>query len=71
MWGCFALKHTNEEVLNMAKCGETCEIFSRVTGYYRPVAAYNKGKQEEVKDRVMFHVGPEMKVSGVLGKHSK
>lgn len=39
-----------------SKCGETCQVYSRVTGYYRPVANFNKGKQEEVRDRVMFKV---------------
>ena len=27
------------------------EVYSRVVGYYRPVDAWNKGKQEEYKDR--------------------
>jgi len=40
----------------MAKCGEECEIYSRVTGYYRPVANYNKGKAEEFRDRVVFNM---------------
>ena len=50
------------------KCGESCQIFSRVTGYYRPVAAFNRGKQEEVKDRVMFKIGTEMKIPGIFSK---
>ena len=29
----------------MGKCSEKCEIYSRVTGYYRPVSNWNKGKQ--------------------------
>lgn len=41
----------------MAKCGESCEIYSRVTGYYRPISNFNRGKKEEVKDRVMFNMG--------------
>ena len=41
----------------MTKCGETCEVYSRVTGYFRPVGAWNKGKKEEFKDRAMFKVG--------------
>ena len=28
-----------------------CEIYTRVTGYYRPVSQYNKGKQEEFRLR--------------------
>lgn len=30
------------------------EIYSRVVGYYRPVANWNKGKQEEFQDRRTF-----------------
>jgi hypothetical protein len=35
----------------MAKCGSKCEIYSRVTGYMRPINSWNKGKREEFKDR--------------------
>lgn len=38
----------------MAKCGKTTEVFSRVTGYHRPVKNWNKGKQEEFKDRKVY-----------------
>ena len=41
----------------MDKCGEKCEVYSRVTGYFRPVACWNKGKQQEFKDRKTFKVG--------------
>ena len=37
------------------KCKGTCLIFSRVTGFYVPVDRMNKGKVEEVKDRVMYN----------------
>ena len=40
----------------MSKCGEKTEIDSRVTGYYRPTSSWNKGKQEEFKDRKTFEV---------------
>lgn len=30
------------------------EIYSRVVGYLRPVSQWNKGKQQEFEDRVMF-----------------
>jgi len=40
----------------MAKCAEKTEVYSRVTGYFRPVTNWNKGKQEEFKDRKMFEV---------------
>lgn len=38
------------------KCGEKCEVFSRVCGYFRPVTNWNKGKKEEFKDREKFKV---------------
>ena len=31
-----------------------CEVYSRVVGYLRPVSQYNRGKQEEFKDRKVF-----------------
>jgi len=33
------------------KCGKPCEIYSRVTGYMRPVSSWNRGKREEFKER--------------------
>jgi ribonucleoside-triphosphate reductase len=35
-------------------CGERCEVYSRVCGYYRPVENWNPGKQEEFRERVDF-----------------
>ncbi len=32
------------------------EVFSRVTGFFRPVQSWNKGKAEEFKDRKKFEV---------------
>ena len=37
-------------------CGAICEVFSRVCGYFRPVTNWNKGKQEEFKERKVFEV---------------
>lgn len=38
------------------KCGAKCEVYSRCCGYFRPVTNWNKGKQEEFKDREKFKV---------------
>ncbi len=38
----------------MAKCQAKTEVFSRVCGYHRPVQNWNKGKQEEFKDRKQY-----------------
>lgn len=35
-----------------------CEIWSRVMGYYRPVSAWNAGKQSEQAERVCFKEPP-------------
>ncbi len=40
----------------MSKCGKTCEVFSRVVGYHRPVVNWNKGKKEEFNDRKVYTV---------------
>lgn len=37
-------------------CGEPCEVYSRVTGYFRPVSNWNHGKKEEFKDRRTFKI---------------
>lgn len=31
-----------------------CEVWSRVTGYLRPVVSYNDAKQAEYHDRKMY-----------------
>jgi len=38
--------------------GKKCnvEVFSRVTGFFRPVQSWNKGKTEEFKDRKKFNL---------------
>ena len=45
-----------KEQKNEHVCGMPCECYSRVTGYYRPVSNWNKGKQEEFKERKRFKV---------------
>jgi len=36
---------------------QSCEVYSRVVGYLRPVAQWNDAKQEEFKDRKLFDAG--------------
>lgn len=35
----------------MSTCGQTCEVYSRVCGYMRPVSTWNDAKQAEFVDR--------------------
>lgn len=37
-------------------CGEVAEVYSRITGYYRPVQNWNDGKSQEYKDRCLYKV---------------
>ena len=38
-------------------CGAKTEVYSRITGYYRPVANWNDGKAQEYKDRRVYNIG--------------
>ena len=39
------------------ECGEKTEVYSRITGYYRPVQTWNNGKAQEFKDRKVYNIG--------------
>ena len=38
------------------ECGEPAEVYSRITGYYRPVQNWNDGKLQEYKHRKLYDV---------------
>ena len=38
------------------KCNAKTEVYSRVCGFFRPVQQWNKGKQEEFRERVNFKI---------------
>lgn len=46
------LEEVKKEMLEVK--GSSCEVFSRVCGYLRPVQNYNKGKQAEFAMRKKF-----------------
>lgn len=37
-------------------CGEPAEVYSRITGYYRPVQNWNDGKAEEYQERKLYNM---------------
>ncbi len=37
-------------------CGNKTEVYSRITGYYRPVQNWNDGKTQEFKDRKVYDI---------------
>ena len=45
------------EVYTCPHCGEKTEVYSRITGYYRPVQNWNDGKAQEFKDRKVYNIG--------------
>lgn len=45
-------------------CGEKTEVYSRITGYYRPVQNWNDGKAHEFKDRREYDIA-----ASVLKRH--
>ena len=44
------------EAFTCPHCGEEAEVYSRITGYYRPVKNWNDGKAQEYKDRKVYDV---------------
>ena len=58
--------YINGEVNKCPKCGEETEVYSRITGYYRPVKNWNDGKAQEYKHRKAY----DMKCSN-LDEHKK
>ena len=37
-------------------CGAKAEVYSRITGYYRPVQNWNEGKSQEYKNRKLYDI---------------
>ena len=53
-------------------CGEKAEVYSRITGYYRPVQNWNDGKAQEFKDRRTYDIGAsKLTHSGVRKQEPK
>ena len=46
---------TGEEYL-CPVCGQPTEVYSRITGYYRPVQNWNDGKAEEFRQRKLYNI---------------
>ena len=51
------------------KCGKRTEVYSRITGYYRPVQNWNDGKAEEYRERKTYNIKTskfDSKVDGTI-----
>ncbi len=44
------------EQKNCPHCGKETEVYSRITGYYRPVKNWNDGKAQEFRERRLYKV---------------
>jgi len=44
------------EHVTCPQCGAETEVWSRLTGYLRPVSNYNEGKKREYADRLRFRI---------------
>ena len=56
------------------KCGKRTEVYSRITGYYRPVQNWNDGKTEEFQHRKVYEPAKSKlthKVTDVLGSQDE
>ena len=43
------------EAFRCPECGTKTEVYSRITGYYRPVQNWNDGKSQEYKERKVYN----------------
>ena len=50
--------YINGEHYTCPECGGATEVWSRITGYYRPVQNWNEGKSQEFKERKVYDIGP-------------
>ena len=50
------------EVYTCPHCGKETEVYSRITGYYRPLKNWNAGKQQEFKERKEYDAMGSMEV---------
>ena len=53
---CKAHGYINGEVYECPECGNKTEVYSRITGYYRPVQNWNDGKAQEFKERLNYDI---------------
>jgi anaerobic ribonucleoside-triphosphate reductase len=61
--GYIAGEHHYCPTCEASKKSTECEIYSRVVGYIRPVNQWNKGKQQEFRDRTTFDLREKVLVS--------
>lgn len=53
------------------ECGEKAEVYSRITGYYRPVQNWNEGKTQEYKNRRIYNVAKSREMPVGLNRNNE
>ena len=53
---CTTHGYLNGEQYTCPECGKATEVYSRITGYYRPVQNWNDGKSQEFKQRKEYDI---------------
>ncbi|MCR5793333.1 MAG: ribonucleoside triphosphate reductase [Lachnospiraceae bacterium] len=56
------------EQFTCPECGEKTEVYSRITGYYRPVQNWNEGKSQEYKNRKIYNPSKSRSMPDVVSK---
>ena len=52
------------------ECGAKTEVYSRITGYYRPVQNWNDGKLQEFQNRTEYNISTSLTKSDTLSRKS-
>ncbi len=60
------------EKYSCPECGEKTEVYSRITGYYRPVQNWNDGKSQEFQHRIEYNPSKFAKeISGIKAEEAE
>jgi len=68
---CRAHGYLSGEQKTCPHCGEKTEVYSRITGYYRPVQNWNDGKTQDFKDRKVYDLGKIAKNTATIGQEER
>jgi anaerobic ribonucleoside-triphosphate reductase len=61
---CSSHGYLEGEQFKCPHCGGPTEVYSRITGYYRPVQNWNDGKRKEYSDRVTYDIPKSLEKFG-------
>ena len=70
---CSSHGYLTGEHFTCPECGGRAEVYSRITGYYRPVQNWNEGKSQEYKERKIYDMSRarEMPIGTSLSSESQ